>query len=75
MQTGLPMPTNKLFDAQCKAIKPGEKLTTKTYDGGGLHLAVTPLGAKGGSWRTGWSASRRRSAWAPAPRSRLPMLD
>lgn len=43
--------TNKLTDAKCKAIKPGEKLT-KHFDGGGLHLACTPLGAK--VWRVAY---------------------
>ena len=43
--------TNKLTDAKCRAIKPGEKLT-KHFDGGGLHLACTPHGAK--VWRVAY---------------------
>ena len=45
------MPTNTLTDARCKAAKPGEKLA-KLFDGGGLHLAVTPAGAK--TWRVAY---------------------
>jgi len=48
---GAKMPTNALTDARCRAIKPGEKLA-KYFDGGGLHLAVLPSGAK--SWRVAY---------------------
>lgn len=51
------MPTiNKLTDAKCRAIKPAAKLT-KTFDGGGLHLACTPLGAK--AWRVAYRLAGR----------------
>jgi hypothetical protein len=55
------MPTNTLTDAKCRAAKPREKLN-KLFDGGGLHLCVTPKGAK--VWRVayrlnGSTASRR----------------
>lgn len=42
------MATNQLTDVQCRKIKPGEKVI-KLFDGGGLHLFVTPKGAK--IWR------------------------
>jgi len=42
------MPTNTLNDAQCRAAKPAEK-PRKLFDGGGLHLYVSPTGAK--VWR------------------------
>lgn len=43
------MPTlNTLNDAQCRAAKPSEK-ARKLFDGGGLHLFVSPTGAK--TWR------------------------
>lgn len=45
------MPTNTLTDARCKAAKPTDKLQ-KLYDGHGLHLAITPKGAK--VWRAAY---------------------
>jgi integrase len=42
------MPTNKLTDNLCRTAKPGEK-ARKLFDGGGLHLWISPLGAK--VWR------------------------
>ncbi|HCN72444.1 MAG TPA: integrase [Pusillimonas sp.] len=43
------MPTlNNLNDAQCRAAKPSEK-ARKLFDGGGLHLFISPTGAK--TWR------------------------
>jgi integrase len=42
------MPTNTLTDHQCKGAKPGPK-AKKLFDGHGLHLVVTPAGAK--VWR------------------------
>lgn len=42
------MPTNKLTDHACRSAKPGEK-AKKLFDGGGLHLFVSPKGAK--VWR------------------------
>ena len=40
--------TNKLTDAKCRGIKPGDK-AQKVFDGEGLHLFVSPKGAK--VWR------------------------
>ena len=42
------MALNTLTDAKCKAVKPTGK-PQKLFDGGGLHLFVTPKGAK--VWR------------------------
>ena len=42
------MPTNTLTDAQCRAAKPDAK-AQKLFDGGGLHLFISPKGAK--VWR------------------------
>src|SRR5690554_6563234 len=43
------MPTlNTLSDSQCRSAKPSEK-ARKLFDGGGLHLFVSPTGAK--TWR------------------------
>lgn len=42
------MPTNTLTDARCRAAKPAEK-AFKLFDGGGLHLYVSPTGAR--TWR------------------------
>jgi integrase len=42
------MPTNKLTDHACRNAKPGPK-AKKLFDGGGLHLFISPKGAK--VWR------------------------
>jgi len=42
------MPTNTLTDTICKTAKPGEK-PIKLFDGHGLHLFISPTGAK--VWR------------------------
>ena len=42
------MPTNSLNNAKCRSAKPTEK-ARKLFDGGGLHLYVSPTGAK--IWR------------------------
>lgn len=42
------MPTNTLNDAQCRAAKPAER-ARKLFDGGGLHLFISPTGSK--TWR------------------------
>lgn len=43
------MPTNTLTDARCRGAKAGEK-AVKLFDGGGLHLWVSPKGAKVWRW-------------------------
>lgn len=42
------MPTNTLSDAKCKGTKPADK-PYKLFDGGGLHLYVSPQGGR--IWR------------------------
>ena len=53
------MPTNTLTDAKCKGAKPGPK-PQKLFDGGGLHLFVSPTGAK--TWRVAYR-------WAAKPQT------
>jgi integrase len=48
------MPTDALTDAKCRSAKPQER-AYKLFDGGGLHLYVSPAGAR--VWRL---AYRRR---------------
>lgn len=45
------MPTNKLSDHQCRTAKPGAK-PRKIFDGNGMHLFVSPTGAK--VWRVAY---------------------
>lgn len=45
------MPTNTLTDARCKAAKPSGK-ACKMFDGGGLHLYISPTGSK--TWRVAY---------------------
>ena len=42
------MPTNTLTDARCRAARPADK-AQKLFDGNGLHLWISPKGAK--VWR------------------------
>ncbi|HVK95072.1 MAG TPA: integrase arm-type DNA-binding domain-containing protein [Noviherbaspirillum sp.] len=50
------MPTNKLTDRQCRAAESSTK-AVKLFDGGGLHLFVSPTGAK--SWRLAYRIDGR----------------
>jgi integrase len=50
------MPTNKLTDRQCRAVEPSTK-ALKLFDGGGLHLFISPTGAK--SWRLAYRIDGR----------------
>lgn len=58
------MPTNTLTDARCKAAKPADKLL-KLFDGGGLHLAVTPKGAK--VWRVAYRIAGKPQTMSVGP--------
>lgn len=59
-----PMPTNSLTDARCKSAKPGAKLV-KLFDGGGLHLAVLPSGAK--AWRVAYRLAGKPQTMSLGP--------
>lgn len=48
------MPTNNLTDAKCRSAKPTDK-PYKLFDGGGLHLFVSPTGAK--TWRLAYRSA------------------
>ncbi len=50
------MPTDALTDARCRAAKPQTK-PFKLFDGGGLHLWVSPTGAK--AWRPAYRVDGR----------------
>jgi integrase len=50
------MPTNTLTDRQCKA-EAGDGNARKLFDGGGLHLFVTPSGSK--KWRLAYRIDGR----------------
>lgn len=66
------MPTNTLTDAKCWAIKPGAKLS-KNYDGGGLHLACTPLGAK--VWRVAYRLAGKPQTISLGPYSAVGLAE
>jgi len=48
------MPTNTLTDARLRKVQPGEK-PVKLFDGGGLHLYVSPKGGR--AWRLAYRVS------------------
>ncbi len=50
------MPTNSLTDHKCKSAKPADK-PYKLFDGHGLHLYVTPAGAK--VWRMAYRIDKK----------------
>lgn len=58
------MPTNTLKDAQIKAVKPGDR-PVKLFDGGGLHLYVSPSGAK--TWRIAYRLNGKPQTKALGP--------
>ncbi|MCH2240939.1 MAG: integrase arm-type DNA-binding domain-containing protein [Aquabacterium sp.] len=58
------MPTNTLTDAQCRAARPGEK-PVKMFDGGGLHLYVSPKGAR--VWRLAYRLGGRAQTMSFGP--------
>ena len=50
------MPTNILSDLECRKAKAADK-PQKLFDGGGLHLFVSPAGAK--SWRVAYRVASK----------------
>lgn len=58
------MPTNKLTDRQCNAVKPSTR-AIKLFDGGGLYLFVSPTGAK--TWRLAYRIDGRPQTMSFGP--------
>lgn len=66
------MPTNTLTDARCKAAKPAEK-AQKLFDGGGLHLFVSPSGAK--TWRVAYRLAGKPKTQSFGPYPAVSLAD
>lgn len=66
------MPTNSLNDAQCRAAKPSEK-PRKLFDGGGLHLYVSPTGAK--TWRLAYRLDGKPKTISFGPYPQVSLSD
>lgn len=58
------MPTNTLTDAECRRATAAEK-ARKLFDGGGLHLFISPKGAK--SWRVAYRLSGKPQTMSLGP--------
>lgn len=58
------MPTNTLTDSQCRSAKAGEK-ARKMFDGGGLHLYISPTGSK--TWRLAYRYKGRPQTMSFGP--------
>lgn len=56
--------TNKLTDAKCRGIKPAEK-AAKYFDGEGMHLYVSPKGAK--VWRLAYRVNGKPQTMVIGP--------
>lgn len=56
------MPTNTLTDSQCRSAKAGEK-ARKLFDGGGLHLYISPKGSR--TWRLAITVNNILLRWTP----------
>lgn len=66
------MPTNSLKDALCKAAKPAEK-AYKMFDGGGLHLFVSPTGSK--TWRIAYRMAGKPQTMSVGPYPEVSLAD
>lgn len=67
------MPTaNNLTDAKCRAAKPGDK-AQKLFDGHGLHLFVSPRGAK--VWRVAYRLEGKPQTATLGPYPLLSLAD
>lgn len=66
------MPTNNLTDAKCRAAKPGDK-PYKLFDGGGLHLFVSPTGAK--VWRLAYRSDGKPKTKSFGPFPEVSLVD
>jgi integrase len=58
------MPTNQLTDSKCKAVRPSDR-PQKLFDGGGLHLFVSPSGAK--TWRVAYRLAGKQQTMSLGP--------
>ena len=58
------MPTNTLTDARCRQARAGQK-PQKLFDGGGLHLFVSPQGAK--VWRLAYRLAGKPQTMSLGP--------
>jgi hypothetical protein len=56
--------TNTLTDAECRRTKPAER-AQKLFDGGGLHLFVSPKGAK--TWRVAYRLAGKPQTMSLGP--------
>lgn len=66
------MPTDKLTDSRCRTIKPAEK-AQKVFDGGGLHLYVSPKGAK--VWRLAYRVAGKPQTMSLGPYPRVTLAQ
>ena len=66
------MPTNTLKDSLCKAAKPAEK-AFKMFDGGGLHLFVSPKGSK--TWRIAYRVAGKPQTMSIGPYPEVSLAD
>jgi integrase len=67
------MPTvNNLTDNQCRQVKPGEK-AQKLFDGHGLHLFVSPKGAK--VWRVAYRVGGKPQTATLGPYPLISLAD
>lgn len=67
-----PMPTNTLSDAAVRGAKPTEK-PQKLFDGGGLHLFVSPKGAK--VWRLAYRVNGKPQTATIGPYPLIGLAD
>jgi integrase len=66
------MPTNRLTDNQCRSAKPTAK-ARKMFDGHGLHLFVSPAGAK--TWRVAYRLDGKPQTASLGPYPLLSLAD
>lgn len=66
------MPTAPLSDARCRTAKPGDK-PLKLFDGGGLHLWVSPKGSK--VWRVAYRLDGKPQTASLGPYPAVSLAD
>lgn len=67
------MPTNTLTDNQCRSAKPVDGKARKLFDGHGLHLYVSPLGAK--VWRVAYRVAGKAQTATLGPYPLLSLAE